>query len=262
MEQIEQFFINLPSTWWGITMLVAVSVVAWILLSILFYSPFFKRFYDIALSGVALIVLSFVILVLAILVKTKLGSPIIFKQYRPGKKGKIFAMKKFRTMTTGKDENGNLLPDSQRMTKFGRFLRSTSLDELPEIWNIFIGQMSIIGPRPQLVKDIVFMSEEINKRHKVRGGLTGLAQVSGRNNLTWEQRLSYDLQYVDKITFWKDIKIFFKTIGKVFSKCDVATQGMETSEDYGDYLLRTEQITNDLYSLNIKKANALLESKK
>lgn len=160
-------------------------------------------------------------------------------------------------MTNEKDENGNFLPDEQRMTRFGKFLRSTSLDELPEIWNIFIGQMSIIGPRPQLVKDIVFMNDKVKKRHNVRGGLTGLAQVSGRNNLSWEERFEFDLKYVNKISFFKDMKIFFKTILKVFKRSDVATEGMQTSEDYGDYLLRIGQITKEYYDEKIDDAKAL-----
>lgn len=254
MEAVKEFFEYLVSQWWGILAIVLACVLIWSVLSICLYRVFFKRFYDIVLSGIALIILSPVFLILAILVRCKLGAPVIFKQYRPGKKGKIFAMKKFRTMTNEVDGDGNLLPDEMRMTKFGRFLRSTSLDELPEIWNIFAGQMSIVGPRPQLVKDLVFMDDDIKRRHKVRGGLTGLAQVSGRNNLTWDQRFEYDLKYVDRINIFTDIKILFKTVLKVFKRSDVATDGMETSEDYGDWLLREGRISQEEYEEGVASA--------
>ncbi|HEY8444161.1 MAG TPA: sugar transferase, partial [Clostridia bacterium] len=181
----------------------------------MFYRQFFKRFFDIVLSFLALVILSPLILLVALLVRIKLGKPVLFNQIRPGKNGKLFVLHKFRTMTNAKDAQGNLLPDDQRLTSFGKFLRSTSLDELPQIWDIFRGKMSIIGPRPQLVKDLVFMNEEQNKRHLVRGGLTGLAQVMGRNNLTWEERFKYDIEYVKKYSLFLDIKIFFLTIIKV-----------------------------------------------
>ena len=157
------------------------------------YAKYIKRILDFILSFCALIVLSPILLVIAILVRVKLGSPIIFKQKRPGKDEKIFTLYKFRTMTDSRDEDGNLLPDSERLTKFGKFLRSTSLDELPELLNILKGDMAIVGPRPQLVRDMVFMTDEQRKRHIVRQGLTGLAQVSGRNNITWEEKINYDL---------------------------------------------------------------------
>lgn len=211
------------------------------------YKHFFKRFFDIILSLLALIFLSPVFLVIAILVRLKLGSPIIFKQDRPGKNEKIFKMYKFRTMTDERDENGQLLPDEKRLTKFGRFLRATSLDELPEIWNIFTGKMSIIGPRPQLIKDLVFMNEEIRKRHNIRPGLTGLAQVSGRNNAEWDERFKHDLEYVNKLNFRLDAKVFIKTIFKVLRRSDISTKGMATSMDYGDWLLQTGQITQADY---------------
>lgn len=155
-------------------------------------------------------------------------------------------------MTDKKDENGNLLPDSERLTKFGKFLRSTSLDELPELVNILKGDMAIVGPRPQLIKDMVFMTQEQRKRHLVRQGLTGLAQVNGRNNITWEEKLDYDLKYIDNITFVGDIKIVLKTVVKVFNKEDIATDGMETAEDLGDYLLRTNKITEEVYKERVK----------
>ena len=155
-------------------------------------------------------------------------------------------------MTDKKDENGNLLPDDKRLTKFGKFLRSTSLDELPELINILKGDMAIVGPRPQLVRDMIFMTDEQRKRHTVRQGLTGLAQVNGRNNITWEEKINYDLEYIEKITFFNDLKIIFKTIAKVFKKEDISTDGMETAEDLCDYLLRTNKITEEEYKEKLK----------
>jgi len=185
------------------------------------YKNFFKRLLDILISGIGLIVLSPILLVLAILVRVKLGSPIIFKQERPGLHEKIFTLKKFRTMTDERDAEGNLLPDTQRLTKFGRFLRSTSLDELPELWNIFTGDMSLIGPRPLLVSYLPYYTEREQLRHTVRPGLTGLAQISGRNFLEWDKRLEKDAEYVENLSFRLDIKIFFLTIKKVFVREDV-----------------------------------------
>lgn len=166
------------------------------------YRKFFKRFFDVLLSGCALIVLSPVLLIVAVLVRTKLGSPVIFCQERPGKNEKIFRMYKFRSMTDARDENGELLPDEVRLTRLGRILRSTSLDELPELWNILKGDMSIVGPRPLLVKYLPLYNEEQRHRHDVRPGLTGLAQVNGRNAITWEDRFAYDVRYVSRITAW------------------------------------------------------------
>lgn len=211
------------------------------------YRKYIKRILDFTLSLIALIVLSPILLITATLVKIKLGSPIIFKQQRPGKNEKIFTLYKFRTMTDKKDEEGNLLPDEQRLTKFGKILRSTSIDELPELINILKGDMAIVGPRPQLIKDMIFMTTEQRKRHTVRQGLTGLAQVNGRNNLTWEEKIEYDLEYIKNITFFNDVKIIFKTIGKVFKREDIETEGMETAEDLCDYLLRTGKITEKEY---------------
>lgn len=211
------------------------------------YEKYIKRFLDFTLSLIALICLAPILLIVAILVKVKLGSPIIFKQKRPGKDEKIFTLYKFRTMTDERDENGELLSDSVRLTKFGKFLRSTSLDELPELVNIIKGDMSIVGPRPQLVRDMLFMTDEQRKRHTVRQGLTGLAQVNGRNNITWKEKLKYDLDYIENITFIGDIKIIFETVIKVFRKDDINTDGMDTAEDLCDYLLRTKQITEEEY---------------
>ena len=155
-------------------------------------------------------------------------------------------------MTDEKDENGKLLPDSQRLTKFGKFLRSTSLDELPELINIIKGDMAIVGPRPQLIRDMLFMNNEQRKRHAVRQGLTGLAQVNGRNNISWEEKLNYDLEYIKKITFFTDMKIILKTVLKVFKKDDINTEGMDTAEDLCDYLLRTKQISEEEYKEKLK----------
>lgn len=225
------------------------------------YRKYIKRILDFILSLTALIILSPLLLTVALLVRTKLGSPVIFKQQRPGLNEKIFTLYKFRTMTDAKDKEGNLLPDEIRLTKFGKRLRSTSLDELPELFNILKGDMSIVGPRPQLVRDMVFMTEEQRKRHTVRQGLTGLAQVSGRNNISWDEKISYDLEYIKKITFLNDIKIILLTVLKVFKREDISTDGMDTAEDFGDYLLRNKKITIDEYTDNQNKALRLLERK-
>ena len=211
------------------------------------YARYIKRILDVILSGCALVVLSPVLLIVAVLVRTKLGSPVIFCQERPGKDEKIFKMYKFRSMTDQRDENGELLPDEVRLTKFGRALRSTSLDELPELWNIFKGDMSIVGPRPQLVRDMVFMTPEQRLRHTVMPGLTGLAQVSGRNAISWEDKLATDLRYIRRITFLGDVKIVLLTVKKVFCREDISADGMDTAEDLGDYLLRTAQVSEEAY---------------
>ena len=185
------------------------------------YAKYFKRILDFILSLIAIIILSPVFLIIAILVRIKLGSPIIFKQERPGKDEKIFTLYKFRTMTDEKDENGNLLPDEKRLTKFGKTLRSTSLDELPELFNILKGDMAIVGPRPLLVKYLPYYTKEERHRHDVRPGLTGLAQIHGRNATNWTDRFNYDVEYTNKITFFNDIKILIKTIMKVIKKEDI-----------------------------------------
>ena len=222
------------------------------------YRKFFKRFFDVLLSGCALILLSPVLLIVAVLVRTKLGSPVIFCQERPGKDEKIFKMYKFRSMTDARGENGELLPDEVRLTKFGRALRSTSLDELPELWNIFKGDMSIVGPRPQLVRDMVFMTPEQRLRHTVMPGLTGLAQVSGRNAISWEDKLATDLRYIRRITFLGDVKIVLLTVKKVFCREDISADGMDTAEDLGDYLLRTAQVSEEAYQELQAESKALL----
>ena len=187
------------------------------------YERFFKRLFDCLLSGIALIVLSPVILITAILVRIKLGSPVIFKQDRPGKDERFFKLFKFRSMTDERDEKGNLLPDEKRLPRFGRILRTTSLDELPELVNIFKGDMAIVGPRPLLVRYLPFYKPEERVRHSVRPGLTGLAQINGRNNLDWDERIGLDVQYVKKITFLGDLKIIFQTVGKVLKRSDIAS---------------------------------------
>ena len=222
------------------------------------YGRFLKRPMDFILSLMAIIVLSPVLITVTILVRLKLGSPVLFKQKRPGLNEKIFTMYKFRTMTDEKDENGELLPDSVRLTKFGRMLRSTSLDELPELFNILKGDMSIVGPRPQLVRDMVFMTGEQRQRHSVHPGLTGWAQVNGRNNVTWEEKLSLDLEYIVDISFVRDWKIIFMTVAKVFKKDDIATEGMDTAEDLGDYLLRVGKVNKFEYEENQDLSRELL----
>ena len=226
------------------------------------YEKYIKRILDIILSLIGIIVFSPVMLLIAILVKKKLGSPVIFKQPRPGKNEKIFYMYKFRSMTDKKDKDGKLLPDKIRVTEFGKKLRESSLDELPELINILKGDMSIVGPRPQLVKDMVFMTLEQRKRHKVRQGLTGLAQINGRNSISWEEKLEYDLEYVENITFLRDLKIIIRTIFKVLKKDGITTYGMETAEDYGEYLLRKGFIDNIVYGLGLKEEKEIIKGLK
>lgn len=186
------------------------------------YEKYFKRLIDIVCSSLAIILLSWVYIIVAILVRVKLGNPVLFTQDRPGKDEKIFKMYKFRSMTSETDENGNLLPDDVRLTKFGKWLRSTSLDELPELFNILKGDMSIIGPRPLLVEYLPYYTEEEKHRHDVRPGLTGWAQINGRNNIKcWEDRFAYDLEYVNNCTLLFDIKIVFLTVSKVLKKSDI-----------------------------------------
>ncbi|MFF2883147.1 sugar transferase [Bacillus toyonensis] len=222
------------------------------------YSRLIKRPMDFILSLIAIIVLSPLFFIVSLLVKTKLGSPVLFKQKRPGLDENVFMMYKFRTMTDERDENGELLPDDIRLTKFGKFLRSTSLDELPELFNILKGDMSIVGPRPQLVRDMVFMTPGQRKRHNVLPGLTGWAQVNGRNCVTWEEKLNLDLQYINNISFLNDWKIILMTVAKVFKKEGISTEGMETAEDLGDYLLRKKKITENEYYIAINESKKLI----
>lgn len=211
------------------------------------YKDYFKRVFDVVTSGMALVVLLPVFMYLAYLVKTRLGSPVLFTQVRPGKDNKLFKMYKFRSMTDERDEDGNLLPDDVRLTSFGKKLRESSLDELPELINIFKGDMSVVGPRPQLVRDMVFFSDKEMQRQSVLPGLTGLAQINGRNNISWEDKFKYDLQYIKDISFFEDMRIIYRTVFKVASQDDINTDGMETAEDYGDWLLRNNLIDEDVY---------------
>ena len=202
----------------------------WVLLSALFYRVFFKRFYDIVLSGLAILLLSPVLLILIVLGAIKMKGNPFFTQLRPGKKGKIFRLIKFRTMTCEKDENGNLLPDEKRLTRYGKILRSTSLDELPELFNIFIGNMSIVGPRPLLVEYLPRDNEEQKRRHEVRPGLTGYAQVHGRNAISWEKRFKLDVHYVDHISLIGDIGILFGTVFSVLKREGISSETSATME--------------------------------
>lgn len=196
------------------------------------YEKFGKRLLDILLSGTALLVLSPLLLVTAILVRVKLGSPVIFCQERPGKNEKIFKLHKFRSMTDARDENGDLLPDRERLTAFGKALRATSIDELPELFDIFRGKMSIVGPRPLLVKYLPLYNEEQHHRHDVRPGLTGWAQVHGRNLTSWEERFQYDVEYVQHISFALDVKIVFMTVRCVFAREGISAEGSATMEAF------------------------------
>lgn len=224
-----------------------------------FYQRHGKRVIDLCLSLVLLILFWWVLAIVAIMVRVKLGSPVLFRQPRPGKDEKIFNLYKFRTMTDECDENGNLLPDEVRLTKFGKALRAASLDELPEVLNIVRGEMAIIGPRPQLVRDMVFMTPEQCKRHLVRPGLSGLAQVNGRNAIAWDDKLAYDLDYIEHITFAGDAAIFFKTLAKAFVKQEGITEdGMATAADYGDYLLAEGRVTREEYYGLQEQAKKLL----
>lgn len=227
------------------------------------YAKYGKRFFDIVCALAAMLVFWWLYAIVAILVRIKLGSPIIFTQMRPGKKDengkeKVFKLCKFRTMTDERDENGDLLPDDVRLTKFGGLLRSTSLDELPEAWNILKGDMSVIGPRPQLVRDMVFMTDEQRQRHTVRPGLSGLAQVRGRNAISWEGKLNTDLEYIQKITFLGDVKIIFQTIAKALKREGITEEGMATAADLGDYLLENGEVSQEEYDRKQAEAKALL----
>ena len=196
------------------------------------YKNFIKRILDIILSFLALVILSPLLILTAFLIRIKLGAPVFFKQLRPGKNEKIFGILKFRTMTDAKDENGNLLPDEIRLTRFGQFLRSTSIDELPELLNILNGDMSIVGPRPLLGQYLERYNEEQKHRHEVKPGLTGLAQVNGRNGITWEEKFHYDLEYVKNITFYGDCKIIFQTVMKVFGREGISSATSVTMEEF------------------------------
>lgn len=223
------------------------------------YEKYIKRLLDFSLSLIAIVILFPLLFALTVIGAVKMKGNPFFTQLRPGKDEKIFKLVKYRSMTCEKDKNGNLLPDEQRLTSYGKFIRSTSLDELPELWNILIGDMSIVGPRPQLVRDMVFMTPEQRKRHTVRQGLTGLAQVNGRNAIDWDEKLRWDLMYIQNIGFWCDVKIVLKTVKKVFFKQEGITQeGQATAEDYGDYLLRMGKVSKEEYMQKQKEAKTLL----
>ena len=232
-----------------------------------FYEKYGKRVLDIACATAAIVVFSPLYLGVAALVKLKLGSPVLFTQDRPGLIGRdgketVFKMYKFRTMTDERDENGELLPDDVRLTKFGKWLRNTSLDELPEAFNILNGTMSVIGPRPQLVRDMTFMTKEQRSRHTAKPGLSGLAQVNGRNGISWEEKLDWDRKYIQNVSFAGDVKIIFDTVKKAFIKQEGITQDdMATAEDFGDYLLRMGKIDVDTYRENQAKARGILGGK-
>ncbi len=206
-----------------------------------FYEKYIKRVLDILCSLAAIILFCWLFAVVALLVRIKLGSPVIFKQPRPGKDEKVFMLHKFRSMTDETDDKGELLPDEMRLTRFGRFLRSTSLDELPELWDILIGNMSIIGPRPLLVKYLPLYNDEQRRRHEVRPGLTGWAQVHGRNLTSWEERFAYDTDYVDHLSFALDVKIIFMTVHCVFAREGISAEGSATMEAFTG----TEAVTHE-----------------
>lgn len=227
------------------------------------YEKYIKRILDIVCALLAIIIFGWLYIIIAVMVRVKLGKPILFKQPRPGKNERIFTLYKFRTMTDERDENGELLPDEVRLSKFGKWLRSTSMDELPEVFNILNGTMSVIGPRPQLVRDMTFMTETQRKRHAVRPGLSGLAQTRGRNALPWDEKLEADLEYIKEVTFWGDVKIIIDTIKQVFFK----EKGIENSDmdeieitdDYGDYLLKAGRVTQEEYDQKMDEAKKLLD---
>lgn len=228
-----------------------------------FYEKYIKRLFDIICSLIAIIVFCWLYAIIAILVKVKLGSPVLFKQPRPGKDEKIFNLYKFRTMTDERDENGNLMPDEVRLTKFGKWLRSTSMDELPEAFNILKGDMSIIGPRPQLVRDMVFMTDEQRMRHTAKPGLSGLSQTRGRNALSWDAKLATDLEYINNITFSGDIKIIIDTVKQVFFKEKGIEGGtvdeVDITDDFGDYLLKAGRVSKEEYDQKMIEAKELLK---
>lgn len=226
------------------------------------YERYVKRILDIVCALAALIVFCWLYAILAILVRIKLGSPVLFTQPRPGKDEKIFKLYKFRSMTDARDENGNLLPDEVRLTSFGKALRATSLDELPEAINILRGDMSVIGPRPQLVRDMVFMTPEQRLRHTVRPGLSGLAQTRGRNAISWDGKLATDLEYIQNVTFLGDVKIILDTVKQVFfhqkGMEDSDVDEVEITDDFGDYLLKAGRVDKEEYEKKQAEARGLL----
>lgn len=229
------------------------------------YEKYFKRPIDFLCGLVAVIMFCWLYAIIAILVRIKLGSPVLFIQDRPGKDEKIFKLYKFRTMVDERDEDGELLSDEVRLTKFGKWLRSTSLDELPEAFNILNGTMSVIGPRPQLVRDMTFMTDVQRKRHSVRPGLSGLAQIRGRNALSWDEKLATDLEYIEQVTFLGDVKIVINTVKQVFFKKKGIKGSMvdevDITDDFGDYLLKAGRVTQEEYNQKMYEAKRLLEAR-
>ena len=230
-----------------------------------FYEVYIKRLLDIIISLHVIFYFGWLYVIVAILVRIGLGKPIVFKQVRPGLinsitgEEKLFYMYKFRTMTNERDEKGCLLPDEQRMNRLGTILRHSSLDELPEFVNILKGEMSLVGPRPQLVRDMVFMSSEQRTRHTVKPGLTGLAQVNGRNAISWEEKIEWDLKYIDNISFAEDLKIIFLTIKKVFGRKE-SSQELDVTDDYGDVLLKAGKVKRNEYDeLQMKAQKMIIE---
>lgn len=223
------------------------------------YEKFFKRIIDFILSLLGIIILSPIFIILIVSGTFFMRGNPFFTQLRPGKDEKIFRLIKFRTMDNRKDSNGNLLPDDVRLNRYGKFLRSTSLDELPELFNILRGDMAIVGPRPQLVRDMVFMNSEQRMRHRIRQGLTGLAQVNGRNGISWEDKFKYDLEYVQNVSFLYDLKIILRTLETVLKKDGITMDNMATAMDYGDYLLNRKVIDIDEYHCKQLEAKKILE---
>ncbi len=224
------------------------------------YEKYLKRILDFIISSVGIIVLSPIFLVLIILGAVFMGGNPFFTQKRPGKDEKIFKLVKFRSMDNRKDKDGKLLPDEERLNKYGRFLRASSLDELPELLNIIKGDMSLVGPRPQLVRDMVFMTAEQRLRHTVMPGLSGLAQVNGRNAIAWEEKLNWDLKYIENLSFAEDARIILRTIKKAFlSHEDINEEGSATATDLGDYLLAKGLVTKEEYDLKQSEAKSLLK---
>lgn len=220
--------------WYWILLIVIGGLLAWLLLSALFYKQFFKRFYDVILSGLAIVVLSPILLIMIIVGAIIMRGNPFFTQQRPGKKEKVFKLIKFRSMDNRKDKDGNLLPDDIRLNKYGKFIRKTSLDELPELFNIFIGDMSIIGPRPLLVEYLPWYSEKEKHRHDIRPGLTGWAQVNGRNNVCWDERFAMDVEYVSRVALFTDIKILLLTVLKVFKHDGISEDTNKTEGNFAE----------------------------
>jgi lipopolysaccharide/colanic/teichoic acid biosynthesis glycosyltransferase len=235
-----------------------------------FYERVVKRLLDLIAGVLTVLVFGWLYVIVALVVRIVMGKPVLFKQPRPGmidpKTGRerIFDMYKFRTMTDERDENGRLLPDEQRLGKFGRALRATSLDELPELINILRGDMSVIGPRPQLVRDMTFMSMEQRMRHTAKPGLSGLAQVMGRNAISWDKKLDYDLQYIQRISLWNDLKILALTVRKVFIRSHLteSSEEIDVTDDFGDYLLKNGRVTQEDYDRKQAEARRLLAERK